>query len=440
MKAVIMAGGRGTRLSEAVAELPKPMAEAGGMPVLAWQIETLRRQGIADILLTVGYKREAILDYFGDGSGVCPATGKPFGVKIDYFVETEPLGNAGALLKMQLTEDFLLLNGDVVFNVDIGRMLAFHQEKGAEVTLLVHPNSHPYDSALLLEDETGAVAAWLPKEAPRPPYYHNIVNAGLHILSPRVLAEAADRLGDAPGKVDLDRQILLPLAGSGKMYCYHSPEYVKDMGTPDRLQAVRADFRAGRVQAGSLQTGKRAVFLDRDGTVNAAAGFIRSPEQLRLLPGAAEAIRLIREKGYLVIIATNQPVIARGEADWADLQEIHKKMETLLGLEGAYIDGLYVCPHHPDRGFPGERIEYKIPCGCRKPKPGLLLRAAKDFNIILKESWMVGDGERDVGAGKAAGCRTALIGDRDAGQEETVSSLLDFARRVLPENKEGDQE
>ena len=107
-------------------------------------------------------------------------------------------------------------------------------------------------------------------------------------------------------------------------------------------------------------------------------------------------------------------------------------MGTLLGLEGAFVDALYVCPHHPDRGFPGERPEYKIDCGCRKPKPGLLLRAAKELNIDLAASWMIGDGKNDVGAGKNAGCRTALIGSEPLGQDVSVPSLLAFARDILP--------
>ncbi len=131
-------------------------------------------------------------------------------------------------------------------------------------------------------------------------------------------------------------------------------------------------------------------------------------------------------------MVTNQPVIARGETTLAELDEIHRKMETLLGLEGAFVDGVYFCPHHPEKGFPGERPEYKIVCDCRKPKPGMLLRAAADLNIDLAASWMVGDGKNDVEAGRNAGCRTALIGAQDFGQTATVDSLLDFVSRVLP--------
>ena len=124
-------------------------------------------------------------------------------------------------------------------------------------------------------------------------------------------------------------------------------------------------------------------------------------------------------------------MIARGEVTAAQLWEIHNKMETLLGRQGAYLDGLYYCPHHPDRGFEGEVAALKTVCDCRKPKPGLLLKAAEDFHIDLSASWMVGDSENDVKAGKAAGCRTARIGEGDCGQDRTVSSLREFAEEVL---------
>ncbi|MBQ7487684.1 MAG: HAD-IIIA family hydrolase, partial [Clostridia bacterium] len=155
---------------------------------------------------------------------------------------------------------------------------------------------------------------------------------------------------------------------------------------------------------------------------------------LELLPGATSAIRRINESGYLAIVATNQPVIARGEVTTRGLQTIHNKMETLLGREKAYIDALYYCPHHPDKGFPGEIPSLKIECQCRKPKPGMLLTAASDFNVDLSQSWMIGDSKADILAGIAAGCRTALIGTDDFGQTLTVSSLAEAVDIILASN------
>jgi D-glycero-D-manno-heptose 1,7-bisphosphate phosphatase len=232
-------------------------------------------------------------------------------------------------------------------------------------------------------------------------------------------------------KVDLDRQILKPLCGTGMMFCYDSPEYVKDMGTPDRYEAVCKDFHDGVVSAKNLRNKQKAVFIDRDGTINRYVGFLRSIDDFELLPNVAEAVRKINSSGYLAIVVTNQPVIARGEVTYGQLQEIHNKMETLLGAEGAYLDKIYFCPHHPHKGYEGEVPELKVDCECRKPKPGLLLKAAVDFNIDLANSWMIGDGENDIKAGKAAGCKTALIGKDDFDQDMTLESLLDWCYAFL---------
>lgn len=431
MKVVIMAGGRGTRISELFPDIPKPLIPIDGIPVLEREVCSLASQGFRDIILTVSYLHEKIEEHFGDGS--------KWGVKIEYLVENTPLGNAGALFKLNLKEDFLLLNADAMFDVDFNRFVAFHKEHGGLVTLFTHPNSHPFDSGLLVADKNGAVEQWLAKEDSRPEYYRNRVNAGLHVINPKVLELSgidADRVGAVgengkPIKVDLDRQLLKPLAGTGKMFCYDSPEYVKDMGTPERYYAVCEDYKAGRVSGKNLQNKQKAVFLDRDGTINKYVGFLRDIDEFELLDGAADAIKRINASGYLAIVVTNQPVIARGEVSFEELERIHNKMETLLGKEGAYLDAIYFCPHHPHKGYEGERPELKFDCNCRKPKPGMLLKAAQDFNIDLAQSWMIGDGENDIRAGQNAGCRTALIGNETYGQTVTVSSLKNFVNQYL---------
>ena len=443
MKVVIMAGGKGTRISSVASDIPKPMIKVEGIPVLEREIECLKNQGFDDIILTVSHLGNIIMDYFGDGSGNSPATGKPFGVHIDYYFEKEPLGNAGALFKIKdkLTSDFLLLNADAMFDVDFNRFVAFHRKHGGLVTLFTHPNSHPYDSGLIIANKNGLVEKWLAKEDERPTYYKNRVNAGLHVINPKVLelvginADSVGKVGvdGKPVKVDLDRQLLKPLAGTGKMFCYDSPEYVKDMGTPERYYSVCKDCKEGRIAAKNLKNKQKAIFLDRDGTINKYVGFLRNIDDFELMDGVAEAIRKINESGYLAIVVTNQPVIARGEVSFEELEEIHNKMETLLGKEGAYLDAIYYCPHHPHKGYEGERPELKIDCDCRKPKPGMLLKAAADFNIDLSQSWMVGDGENDVKAGINAGCKTALIGQgkENIGQLVSEKSLLGFVKNDL---------
>lgn len=432
MKVVIMAGGKGTRIASVKSDVPKPMIPIAGKPILEWQMENLKACGLTDITLVIGYLGHVIKDYFGDGS--------KFGVKIDYFVEDTPLGTAGALFKMNLTEDFLLMCGDVIVDVDFNRFIDFHKKHEAWASLMAHPNGHPYDSSLLVTQislitqkngeqvpvDTHRVIRWMNKEDERV-YYKNRVNAGIEIISPELLKETmkhfVPRHPENPDKIDLDRDVLKPNIKSGRIYAYDTPEYIKDMGTPDRFYEAEEDIKTGKVHARNLKNRQKAIFLDRDGTINKYIGFLTKPEQFELIEGAAEAIRRINKSGYLAIVVTNQPVIARGDCTWEELQTIHDKMETELGKEGAFLDGIYICPHHPDKGFEGERPEYKFDCECRKPKPGLLLQAAKDFNIDLSQSIMIGDSERDVEAGIKAGCRESVM--IETNQQNGLLSILD---------------
>ena len=425
MKTVIMAGGKGTRIASVANNIPKPMIPIEGKPVLERELICLRDQGFDDIIITVSYLGHIITDYFGNGDSL--------GLHIDYYCEKEPLGNAGALfrIKDKLTDDFLLINGDAVFDIDFNKFVEYHKSCGGLVTLFTHPNSHPYDSGVIVSDMQKRVINWLTKEDERPLYYKNRVNAGLHVMSPIILEQKI-----TSQKIDLDRQLLKPLAGSGQMFVYDSPEYVKDMGTPDRYDTVCKDFAHGRVHAKNLMCKQKAVFIDRDGTINEYAGFITKPEQFQLKDGVAEAIRKINNSGYLAIVVSNQPVIARGDCTIEELDEIHNKMETLLGREGAYVDDIFYCPHHPDKGFIGERLEYKIICDCRKPKPGMLLNAAKKYNIDLEQSYMIGDSDRDIEAGLSAGCQAVYIGE-DEGKYKSIqkiikcSSLVDFTSKYI---------
>jgi histidinol-phosphate phosphatase family protein len=143
----------------------------------------------------------------------------------------------------------------------------------------------------------------------------------------------------------------------------------------------------------------RAVFLDRDGTIAKNVHYCRHPEDFTLFLDAAKVIKLLNEHGFKVIIVTNQSGIGRGYFNEETLDKIHEKMKEELAREGARVDGIYYCPHRPDDN-----------CGCRKPKPALLLQAARDFDIDLKHSFVVGDLQMDVDLGKAAGCRTILVG------------------------------
>lgn len=425
--AVIMAGGKGTRLSSVTGdEIPKPMVKVAGVPIIERQIQTLKRCGISRFYIVVGHLKEKICDYFGDGSS--------FGVEISYVVENEPLGSAGALyyLKGKITDDFLLVFGDTVFDVDVDRMMSYHKSKGAALTLLAHPNSHPYDSDLLVVDEARRVTAVLGKNEPRGDYF-NLVNAAFFAVSPRVFTDI-----DSPACADMEKDVVRRRIDKyNDVYAYVTTEYVKDVGTVDRLRSVSNDIVNGTVAARNLRRKQRCIFLDRDGTINVYGDFVKTPDQLRLLPRAAEAISLINRSGYLAVIVTNQPVLARGDVTPSGMAAIQRRLETLLGNEGAYVDATYLCPHHPDKGFVGEVAELKIDCDCRKPKPGLFFKAAKDLSVDLANSYCVGDSWKDVAAGKAADCHTVRVtcGEKlAAGRDEAeivCSDLYEAIQYIL---------
>lgn len=421
MQAVIMAGGKGTRLASVTQNIPKPMVPIEGKPLLEYQIENLKENGVDNIILIVGHLGDVIREHFGDGH--------EYGVSISYYIEATPLGTAGALAKIKerLEDSFFLVFGDLFININYDRFFTYHQEKNAYITLFAHPNSHPYDSDIVITDDENRVTGWSYKKDIRTKDYRNLVNAGLYVMQ-KIAVDEIERVQIAKDedKVDLEKEIIIPLIPSFPIYAYHSTEYVKDIGTPDRLKMVTADYLHGVCEQRNLRHKQKCIFLDRDGTINKYVGFLKSVDQVELEPRVAEAIRLINESEYLTIVVTNQPVIARGECSFDELDKIHNRMYTLLGKAGAYIDGLYFCPHHPDKGFEGEISELKINCECRKPKIGMLRKAESDYNADLKNSWFIGDTSIDVLTGINAGMHTVMLrsGDSNKNKYDVTSELI----------------
>jgi histidinol-phosphate phosphatase family protein len=216
------------------------------------------------------------------------------------------------------------------------------------------------------------------------------------------------------------------LRRGAKLLGFKSPEYIKDIGTPERYDRVCAEYTSGLVLRSSLSTPQPAVFLDRDGTLNEEVGGVTSPGQLKLLPRVAEAIHQLNHHGFRVIVVTNQPVVAKGFCTEADVQTIHNQLETLLGGQHAFLDRIYFCPHHPEKGFAGERPELKINCDCRKPKAGLIHRAAKELNLDLKVCWFIGDSTTDIETAKNAGLKSILVRTGYAGQDAKFAAQPDF--------------
>lgn len=435
MKALIMAGGKGTRLAELTHnEIPKPLVEIAGKPILQRAIESLKSYNVDEIFISVNHLKDKIIDYFKDG--------KNFGVKINYIVEDEPLGSGGALyyLKDKMQDDFIVCSGDTIFDIDVNKMLQFHKDKKSLITMLVHPNIHPYDSDLIKFDKDFKVEKLDFKNSLRDYYYKNSVNAGFFIINPKCLEYFTE-----PKIVNMEHDFINSFIQKGeRVFAYKSPEYIKDVGTVERFYKSEKDIENKIVENKNLKYKQKAIFLDRDGTINKYKGFIKRAYDLELISYSAEAIKKINQSDYLAIVVSNQPVVARGECSFEELEKTFDKMETLLGEEGAYVDGIYYCPHHPHSGFEGEVKELKIDCDCRKPKIGMLLKAQKDFNLDLDKCYIIGDSNRDVETGINANIPqikifSELVEKEDVKPTYYASNLSEAVDIILEKDKQNEK-
>ena len=468
---IILAGGRGSRLSKFTDEIPKPMIPILGKPVMEYQIEKMQEYGIKDIFVTVGYLKEKIIEYFGDG--------KKFGCNITYIKEDEPLGSCGAFyyLKDKINKSALVVCGDVLFNLNIEKFYNYHKSKNGFITITAHPNSHPYDSDLVIlennydeyltlsdyillgytkeqlyehndktlnalnsdfyknifksntfkellknkQQKSNLVLRFDKKQnAENRINYHNLVNAGICLLEPTVF-----NYFEKPEKKDLEKDLISYYISHAKVYAYKTIDYIKDMGTYDRLDIAEEDVRLKKLDSKSK---KKAVFLDRDGTINIFKYPHSDKSSLELLDRAAEAIKLFNKAGYACILVTNQPSVAKGFITFDDLDDVNKKLETLLGNEGAFLDDIYFCPHHQEYGKEGEVTEYKIVCNCRKPNTGMIDKAVETYEIDKNLSYMIGDSSFDINLGKNANMKMILVETGLGGEDKELGGYYHFAK------------
>jgi D,D-heptose 1,7-bisphosphate phosphatase len=405
---LILAGGKGTRLAAVAGDLPKPLVPVGGRPLLAHHLDLARRHGFRSVRIFAGYRAEQIAEFVRNHP--VPK------LDVKVTVESEPLGTAGAVIEQlaELDEQFVVLYGDTLVGVDLGRMVRAHEARGADLTLLTYPNDHPHDSDLVEVNSDGWVTCVHRYPHPSEAGFGNLVNRALYVIRRSALEAWAGRRE----KADFAKDVFPHLLATGsRLLAYRSKEYIKDMGTPELLAAVDRDWRAGKLRLDGPSVPEPAVFLDRDGTLNVEKGFLKRAEDFELLPGVGPALRELRQAGFRLVVLTNQPVLARGEATEEDLARIHARMEWLLGQAGAFVDAIYHCPHHPDRGFAGERPELKRPCTCRKPSPGMLERACADLGLDPARSWMVGDTTGDILLANRTGVRSVLVRTGQAGRD-----------------------
>ncbi len=410
---VILAGGFGSRLRPVLGEsIPKPMAIINEIPLIEHQVLQCKKYGFKRILILLHHLPTVIINHLGDGSNI--------DLEIEYVIEERPRGTAGAIFDSLglLADSFLVIYGDTFFEINLRKF--FHaKDSGDTVLTLCHPNSHPFDSDLLALDLKGKVERVFRPSVSGEKYYRNLVNAALYVMDKKAFAFSVPDVG----QMDLSSELFPALIAKGEfIQAYISSEYIKDVGTPKRYHNVNRQVKEGIPFLLSDNAKRRCVFLDRDGVINREVGHLTNLDDFELLENVSTAIGLLNAAGYLVICVTNQPVLARGQLTEDDLSKIHMKMEAALGEEGAYLDKIYYCPHHPDSGFPGEVSELKMKCECRKPEPGMLLRAIHEFGIDPSLSWMIGDHIRDIDAGKSAGVRTVLVGSTLSKENKSQSS------------------
>ena len=432
--AVLQAGGKGTRMLPLTQDkIPKPLLKLGDKTMLEWQIVNLKKYGIKEFFIIVGHLGEMIEARLGNGSA--------YGVNIGYIYEQEPLGSGGALCYLRdksLRDNLIITLGDVMFDIFLPRMIAFHERKQAAVTLAVHPNGHPYDSDLVVLDDNDRVIRFDDKNNKRNYWYENCVNAGIYICKAEILHNIIE-----VRRRDLEREIFLPYMKEGKLYGYRTPEYMKDAGTPERFHAVCEDLARGVWARRNLSGKQKCVFLDRDGTLNKYAGLLHKEDRLELEDGAAQAVKEFNAAGFLVIVITNQPVVARGLCSVQDVETINKKLSVLLGRHGAFFDDIAFCPHHPDKGYPEENPAFKIECECRKPKTGMIDKMVEKYNIDRQKSWFVGDSTVDIECGHRAELQTVLVKTGEGGRDGkyditpdfTEENILSAAKRIIKEEK-----
>ncbi len=397
MKAAIIAGGKGTRIRELTNDsIPKALLPVAGIPIIYLQLRLLARYGIRHAAIMTGHLADILEERL-------PEEASRLGIELAFFRETEPLGSAGGFSAAEsyFDDDFIVIYCDVAIEMDLGRLSDFHKNKKADATIVCHPNDHPYESDLLLADDGYRVRRVIYKKNREPGYYPNLVPAGVYCFSNRVFEHLLQGK-----KQDFIIDVFPRMIEKGApVYAYSTPEYLRDMGTFERYKMVEDDIKTGRMFAMNFSHPRPAIFFDRDGVLSAHEPGIDvlKADDFELLPGAAEAVKLANDAGFISVVVTNQPMIAKGFMTFEDLSVIHAKMETLLGNGHAKLDRIFYCPHHSEKGFANEVPELKVSCECRKPRPGMIVKACAELPIALADSCMIGDSFRDMGAARALG-------------------------------------
>jgi histidinol-phosphate phosphatase family domain/HAD-superfamily hydrolase, subfamily IIIA len=388
-QAIILAGGRGTRLKPFTDEHPKPMIPIQENPFLYYLLEQVEKWGIKHVLLLLGYRAEEIVSFVKE-------LGFELDIKCLITPEDYDTGERISNAKDYIEDDFILLYCDNFCPIDFVKAVEQFKNSDVLIQITAYKNKDGYTKNNLKYDEENYVAIYDKK---RTKDGLNGVDIGYAFIK----KEAIDLLPE--GNLNFEAAVYPQIVERGKMGCFPTEHRYYSIGSWERIELTKEFFRE-----------KKIVFLDRDGTLNERpprACYVEKAEDFKWLPGAIEAVKLLKENGYTIYLISNQPGIARGNLTEEMLSEIHKKMQADLEKNGARIDQIYYCPHNWDEG-----------CECRKPKPGMLFQAQKEHSLDLTKCVLIGDDERDIEAGEAAGIgRNYLVDEQH--------SLLDIVREII---------
>lgn len=379
MEAIILAGGFGTRLSHIVKDIPKPMALVAGRPFLEYILDYLIENDVTRIVLATGYKHEIIEKHFGNLYK---------DVEIIYSVENEQLFTGGAIKKAlkQCKDNYVfIINGDTYFNVDLHKMKESHMANSSEITIATKLmcDFERYGTVVL---KNNRIVEFKEKKQMK----KGLINGGVYLVNRNIFE------GIEKNKFSFEQDVMEKQTEEILINSFESDGYFIDIGVEEDYYLAQKKFKKNK-----------AVFLDRDGTINVDTGHLYKTEDLVFIKGIPEFIRKYNELGDKVIVITNQAGIAKGYYTEEDMHKLHNYMNEKLKSEyGAKIDAFYFCPHHPD--FTGE-------CNCRKPKTGMLEKAIKDFNIDISQSILVGDKPWDIECGEKLGIKSYYINEINDG-------------------------
>ena len=399
-KALLLAAGLGTRLRPLTDRIPKCLAPIDGRPLLDFWVDCLNQAGVGEARINTHAHVAQVRDYIArvNGRG---------GLKLVESHERELLGSAGTVAANSDLADqadlILIVYADNLSDVDLGSFIRFHESHDDPFSMMLFRAPNPRACGIAELDGEGRIVSFIEKpEQPR----GDLANAGLYAVDASAYREMA-----ALRAFDLGFDVLPRFAGRMRGWLWGG--YHLDIGNHEALERARRDARVvfpGTTVANAPR--RRAVFLDRDGTLIEHVHYLDDPGRVRLTAGAAQALRRLRQAGFARVVVTNQSAVGRGVLALDRLAEIHAEFERQLAVEGASLDGLYYCPEAPTGD---DRTVIENPD--RKPGPGMLRRGAEELGLDLGRSWMIGDLISDVLAGLNAGCRSILL---DSGQAAAV--------------------